>query len=134
MDIRFTHVCLLVRDFKACFRFYRDILGFKATEGDENGGYASFETGNAAIALFGRTAMADAIGKGDLPLDAECQDTASLIFEVPDVDGATRELKSKGCRFDTELTDQPGWGIRAAHFRDPYGKLIEINQPLNRTE
>ena len=134
MDITFTHVRLLVKDFKASFRFYRDILGLRPVWGDENGGYADFETGSAAIALFGRTAMADAVGKGDLPLEAPCKDTACLIFEVPDVDGAAHELNSKGCQFETEPTDHPGWGIRAAHFRDPDGNLIEINQPLDQTE
>ena len=134
MDIRFTHVRLLVKDFKACFRFYRDTLGFTPVWGDENGGYADFETGSVAIAMFDRSAMADAIGKGHLPLEAACKDTAALIFEVPDVDGAAHELKSKGCQFETEPADQSGWGIRAAHFRDPDGNLLEINQPLNRTD
>ncbi len=134
MDIRLTHVRLLVKDFKACFRFYRDILGLEPVWGDESGAYANFETGSVAIALFGRAAMADTIGKGDLPLEAASKDTACLIFEVPDVDGAAHGLKSKGCRFETEPTDYSGWGIRAAHFRDPDGNLIEINQPLNLNE
>jgi catechol 2,3-dioxygenase-like lactoylglutathione lyase family enzyme len=30
--------------------------------------------------------------------------------------------------------DRPEWGIRTAHFRDPDGNLIEINQPLKETE
>ncbi len=133
MDIRFTHVRLLVKDFKACFRFYRDTLGFTPVWGDESGGYADFSTGSVAIAMFDRTAMADAIGKGHLPLEAPCKDTAALIFEVPDVDGATHELKRTGCQFETEPADQSGWGVRTAHFRDPDGNLIEINQPLNST-
>ena len=134
MDIRFTHVRLLVKDFKACFRFYRDILGLKPVWGDESGGYAAFDTGSVAIALFGRAAMADVIGKGGLPLEAASKDTGALIFEVPDVAGAAQELKGKGCQFETEPTDQSAWGVRTAHFRDPDGNLIEINQPLNRTE
>ncbi|MFV9644620.1 MAG: VOC family protein, partial [Desulfobacterales bacterium] len=51
-------------------------------------------------------------------------------FEVPNVDKATQELKAKGVVFETEPTDRSVWGIRTAHFRDPDGNLIEINQAL----
>ncbi len=114
--------------------FYRDVFGYKAIWGDENSGYADFETESAIIALFGRDAMADAVGKSDLPSDVTSQDTASLIFEVPNVDRASQELKTKGVVFETEPMDRPEWGIRTAHFRDPDGNLIEINQPLKETE
>ncbi|MBT9437999.1 MAG: VOC family protein [Desulfobacterales bacterium] len=134
MEIKFTHVRLLVKDYQLCFRFYRDMLGFKAIWGDESGGYADFETGSAIIALFGRNAMADAIGKSGLPFEAAAQDTVSLIFEVPNVDEATQELKAKGVVFETEPTDRSVWGIRTAHFRDPDGNLIEINHALSESE
>jgi len=56
------------------------------------------------------------------------------LFEVPNVDRASQELKTKGVVFETEPMDRPEWGIRTAHFRDPDGNLIEINQPLKETE
>ena len=134
MDMKFTHIRLLVKNYQSCFNFYRDVFGYNAIWGDENSGYADFETESAIIALFGRDAMADAVGKSGLPSDVTSQDTASLIFEVPNVDRASQELKTKGVVFETEPMDRPEWGIRTAHFRDPDGNLIEINQPLKETE
>jgi hypothetical protein len=53
-----------------------------------------------------------------------------LVMEVPDVDQAVRELLARGIVFLAQPTDQPGWGIRAAHLRDPEGRLIELMTPL----
>jgi catechol 2,3-dioxygenase-like lactoylglutathione lyase family enzyme len=41
--MRLTHVRLLVDDFAACFRFYRDVVGLARTFGDETSGYADFK-------------------------------------------------------------------------------------------
>ena len=35
--MKLTHVRLLVNDFDACFRFYRDVMGFQVQWGDEGG-------------------------------------------------------------------------------------------------
>lgn len=37
-----THIRLLVDNYKDCFHFYKDILGFEVTWGDENSNYADF--------------------------------------------------------------------------------------------
>ena len=44
-----THIRLLVKDFDACFRFYRDVMGFRALWGDEGSGYANFEVGGCLL-------------------------------------------------------------------------------------
>ena len=62
MNFKFTFTRLLVADFKTCFRFYRDVLGFTATYGDENGTYADFETGGGTIARFDKKEMGAAVG------------------------------------------------------------------------
>lgn len=41
MKLKFVR--LLVDDFPACFRFYRDVMRFTPTFGDEHDGYADFE-------------------------------------------------------------------------------------------
>lgn len=131
VDLRYTHTRLLVRDYAACFRFYRDVLGFSAGFGDESSGYADFETGAVTIALFDRHEMAEAVGTAGLPAAAERQDDVALILAVDDVNQAHRALTARGVQFVTEPHDRPEWGIRVAHFRDPDGTLLEIYQSLS---
>jgi catechol 2,3-dioxygenase-like lactoylglutathione lyase family enzyme len=53
--MKLTFVRLLVNDYPACFRFYRDAMGFPVTFGDEEGGYADFDAGSdVSLALFVR--------------------------------------------------------------------------------
>lgn len=77
--MKLSHVRLLVTEFTACFRFYRDVMG----------------------------------------------------FAVADVDEAVARLKAQQVEILNEPLDYPQGDIRVAHFRDPSGNLIEINQPLS---
>lgn len=133
MHPRLTHVRLLVQDYPACFRFYRDVLDFEVAWGEEHGQYADFRAGDATLALYKRELMAEAVGTSDRPADVDAQDRAALIFEIEDVDAAWEQLKARGVRFVTEPQDRPDWGIRTAHFRDPDGNLIEIYRDLSPT-
>ncbi len=130
MPFKFTYTRMLVTDFKACFLFYRDILGFKATFGSEDDVYADFDTGGVTLALFGRATMSEAVGTASLPARASSQDAVCLCFGVENVDAACEQLKVKGVGLVSEPADRADWGIRTAHFRDPDGNLIEISQPL----
>ncbi len=133
MEIKLTHARLLVTDFKACFRFYRDVMGFEVGWGGEDDSYADFKAGSADIALFGQNAMAKEVGTSDFPTHAQSQDVCCLIFSVASVDTAVATLKDRGATFETEPQDHPEWGIRTAHLRDSEGNLIEINEPLQKT-
>ena len=125
--MRLYSVRLLVDDFDACFRFYRDVIGLEPVWGAEGGRYADFKAGNSAsVALFKRGLMAEAVGTLDMPSDASCQDRTVLVIEVDDVDDAVPALRAKGAVFVTEPKDYPAWTIRAAHLRDPDGNLIEL--------
>lgn len=130
MTLRPTFNRLLVTEFAACYRFYRDVLGFSPTFGAEEDVYADFNTGGIGLALFRRELMAEAVGTAGLPSTAECQDRAAFIYEVDDVDQACNELQAKGVALATMPEDRPLWGIRTAHFRDPDGNLLEVNAPL----
>lgn len=130
MEPRSTHARILVSDFRACFRFYRDVLGLELTWGDEDGDYASFRAGDAQLALYKRPLMAEAVGAADRPAQAECQDRFALIFPVDDVDETCRQSRERGVSFINTPADRPKWGIRAAHFRDPEGNLLEIYTDL----
>ena len=126
-----VHARLLVKDYRACLPFYRDIMEFSVTWDDGN--YASFQDGDLRLAIFKRDMMAEAIGNTDKVFDAECQDKLALIFEVVDVDDYYQQMKNKGVQFIKEPLDYPSWGIRAAYFRDPDGNLIEINCGIKTT-
>lgn len=128
-NMTFTHARLLVTDYASCFYFYRDVLGFEVTWGDEDSNYADFDAGDATLALFDRTAMADAVGTTEKQTKADQQDDVAVIFRVDSVDDTYRELRDD-VEFDTEPHDRPDWGIRVAYFRDPDGTLLEINEPL----
>lgn len=122
------HTRLLIQDYQACLHFYRDIMGFEITW--EDGDYASFQEGEIRLAIFKRELMSEAIQTTGMVVDAECQDIFALIIEVSNVDKYYQQLKEKGVEFAKVPQDYPGWGIRAAHFRDPDGNLIEINSGL----
>jgi lactoylglutathione lyase len=128
---RLTHVRLLVMDFPACFRFYRDVLGFEVLWGEEGGRYADFKAGDAIVALYDRRLMAEAVRTAHLPSEGDAQDRVALIFAVDDVDAASEQLRARGIKLVTEPQDRPDWGIRTAHFRDPDGNLMEIYRDLS---
>lgn len=130
MGYKYNYTRLLVSNFKACFLFYRDVMGFQATYGTENDTYADFDTGEVGIALFDKLEMSKAVGTAHLPADAKVQDKVCLIFAVEDVDAICQQLKKQGIPMIAEQSDHPDWGIRSAYFRDPDGNLIEINQSL----
>lgn len=128
--MRFTHLRLLVKDYRSSFFFYTEVMGFKCMWGDLESGYADLKTGNTLIALFNRQAMADAVGAGHLPQGDDIQDRSSMIFEVESVNDIADALEKKGIELLTEPQDRPEWGIRTAHLRDPDGNLIELFENL----
>lgn len=122
--MRFSQARVLVDDFGACFRFYRDILGLTPTFGDETSGYADFAAGGATIALFERPEQAEAVAL------RPAGDGALLGLAVHDVGGAVEALRARGASFEGEPVDRADWGIRVAYLRDPAGTLIELHQSI----
>ena len=130
MNFKYDYTRLLVSNFKACFQFYQDAMGFKASYGTENDTYADFDTGAVSIALFDQQEMSETVGTSNLPPQAISQDKVCLIFGVEDVDETCQQLLKQGIPLSTGPANHPDWGIRCAYLRDPAGNLIEINQPL----
>ena len=119
--MRFSQVRLLVEDFGAAFRFYRDTLGLAAGFGDESSGYASFDTGTGTVAIYERT------GQGNVVELRQPGDSTLLVLEVDDVDASVSAL---GEFLVQAPVDQPEWGGRVAYLRDPAGNLLELFQSL----
>jgi lactoylglutathione lyase len=133
--VRSFHLRLVVADFEACFRFYRDVLGLKVTWGEEDdgsaAGYASFEASDGTtFSINDQSVFAPVVGFETREPGEAVKDRAALIFEVEDVVAEAARLRALGIAFETEPTAYPGFGIRAAHLRDPDGNLIEINELL----
>lgn len=135
--MKVTHVRLLVADFRACFHFYRDVMGFDVHWGNIDGGYASFLVGQGEsflLSIFDRGAMAEVVGTAHLPPRVMCQDASMLIVQAEDVDTAVSELHKRGARDVSEPQDHPDWGIRSVYLRDPDGYLIELFSDMPRSE
>jgi catechol 2,3-dioxygenase-like lactoylglutathione lyase family enzyme len=132
MSYKVSHVRLLVNNFAECFRFYSEVLKMEHRAGDENGPYVEFlADGKLILALFRRDYMAQVAAVSDKPADASVQDIAALVIEVDDVDALAEELQNAGVTLVNTPMDMEQWVLRVAHFRDPAGNLIEINQPLS---
>lgn len=106
--MRFSQARLLVDDFGAAFRFYRDTPGLAVGFGDETSGYASFDTGTGAVAIFERA------GQGNVVELRPAGDSTLLVLDA----------HAQAPR------DQPEWGGRVAYLRDPSGNLIELFESL----
>lgn len=130
--MRCSYIRLLVNDYEACFRFYSDVLGLSVLWGDENSRYAEFDVASGTrLAINQREVMAEALETDTADPELPHQDRLAVIFEVDDVDGTAERLVNDGARQVMEPRDWTAWGIRAAHFRDPDGYLLEINRPLS---
>lgn len=120
-----VHVRLLAGDFQKTFDFYKNTLGLKPGFVSE-GVYADFSLGQTMFGLFSKKLMdaevaGSPIGDGDNDV---------LILQVDSVDKTYEKLHSAGVHFVTAPYDKEVWFLRVAHFRDPDGHLIEINEPL----
>ncbi len=130
MTYKYEFTRLLVSNFKTCFLFYRDVLGFQVGFGTENDTYADFMVDAVSISLFDKQEMSEVVHTSHLPAMLNAQDKVCLVFAVESVDNACQQLKARGVQLEVAPTDHADWGVRTAHFRDPDGNLIEINQPI----
>jgi Lactoylglutathione lyase and related lyases len=130
--MKFSNVRLLVKDFKKCFKFYNEVLGFEPLWGDVDGCYASFKVaeGIEGLAIFVSDFMAPAVGNADKSQPVGFREKSIVSFEVENVDDTYHALITKGISFINQPADMPDWGMRVVHFRDPEENLIELFTPL----
>ncbi|MBB5179190.1 catechol 2,3-dioxygenase-like lactoylglutathione lyase family enzyme [Planomicrobium koreense] len=119
-----THTRLLVDNYKECFLFYRDVLGFDVKSGDENSAAADLQFNHCTVELAERSLIAPTPDSlvASSPL-------GTVIFEVENTEAAYERLRHS-VKFITSPTVQGGQGGKVAHFRDPAGTLIELNEAI----
>lgn len=130
--MKFSNVRLLVKNYKKCYKFYTEQLGFEPLWGDENGCYASFKVANGieGFAIFVSDLMAPAVGNVEKSQPIGGREKSMVVFEVENVDDTYQVLLAKGVSFINKPTDMPDWGMRVVHLRDPEENLIELFTPL----
>ena len=124
---------LLVSDFPASLKFWRDIMMLPMTFGDETMGYAYFDMGNAGLELLSRDGFADSLGEAtstSMPGGHQ----AVIVFRVDDVDATYVDLVKRGATAIAEPQDRPVWQARTAHLSDPDGYLVEIYSQLQASD
>ena len=132
MDYDLNYIRLLTDHFDEMWDFYAIKLGMNTRLGKENGVYEEFFTKGSRLSIYKRDYMGNALKKNLVKFPDHPQDTVVIILQVPNVDDAYEELKSRGVEFITKPADREEWIIRTAHIRDPDGNLIELNEPIRK--
>jgi catechol 2,3-dioxygenase-like lactoylglutathione lyase family enzyme len=123
--MKINAIVLFIRNFEACEKFYREILGLKIKSRDV--GFISFELeGDQELALMSLDAASQMISKKAIQPSQKSVPRTLLAIFVEDTDKSYEELKARGVEFVKPPTTQP-WGQRTAYFRDPDGNLWEIS-------
>ena len=126
--MKFSNVRLLVKDYKKCFEFYTQKLGFEAAF--DMGVYASFKVaeGIEGLAIFVSDDMASFIGNTDKSQPGGYREKSMVSFEVECVDTTYNALKAKGVEFINEPTDWHAAFMRVVHLYDPEENLINFSR------
>jgi len=132
-QMKLVNIRLLTDRLPEMFRFYADILKFEVIWGNEHSDYASFRNGDgASLSLYGRGAMARALGTKPETSDRAGHDYSVIGFETENLDERAAEFIDRGAKLVAAPCNRPDWGIRTVHLRDPDGNLLEFFSVLPR--
>jgi catechol 2,3-dioxygenase-like lactoylglutathione lyase family enzyme len=123
--MQLTQTRLIVSDFAAAFRYYRDVIGLTPQFADAQPPYAALKPAEgSALALHDQAALHETIG-------SELRDTDRFLIclRVEDLEGYLAEVTARGGVVVAGPITQDG-RIRTAYLRDPAGNLTEIQQWL----
>ncbi|MGK7950475.1 MAG: VOC family protein [Xenococcaceae cyanobacterium] len=128
MKFQYIYTRLYVKDCRACYEFYHDILGLEATFISEMDTYVELTDGQVKLTLLNQNKIKEYLGtKTNFLFEGNC-DRIAVSFQVEDVEEACQYLKTKGVEIISPAWDIPDWGIKIAFIRDPEGNLIELTQ------
>lgn len=130
VDAELKAIRLLVDDYEACVRFYRDLLGCEPHYGSEDTAIIDFGFGckPTMLALFDSKTSEGADEAVERPDGG--RDGLILVFRVDCVDALYERLRDRGVQFLFPPRDFPDLKVRGTRFRDPQGNLLEINEGL----
>lgn len=118
---------LIVRDVKKCAEFYRDKLGFKLQELQDDFAYLKIgEKGVPGVALVSVKGLAGELSEEKVRPRKDANYSSYFAIFLDDADREYEELRRKGVHFVKPPTTRPG-GQRYAFFEDPEGNLWEIS-------
>ena len=126
---------LFVDDMPTMVRFYRDVLGFEITEGEDAVNVYLIKDGTLFM-LYERNNFEKMTSRKYEYLKGFNGhfEIALYVDTFEEVDSHYAEVVAKGARPVLEPTTEP-WGQRTCYIADPEGNLIEIgsfNKPFER--
>lgn len=125
--MKLNYIPLIVGDFPAAVRFWRDVAKLPPTYSDEAMGFASFDTGSTTLLLLSSAlAQMNKIASSEQPQ----AHSMYLSFQVEDVDATYADLLAGSATSVYEPQDFPHMQARQAHVADPDGHLVELYTPF----
>jgi predicted enzyme related to lactoylglutathione lyase len=112
-------ISVLVSDWQAARKWYRETLGLQEGFVTEEGGWAEFSgPGQVTIGLNALNGEAHP-GPG----------ATAMVFGVDDIARARAELETRGVQFLGPTDELPGM-VRLARFQDPDGNVMMLAESL----
>jgi lactoylglutathione lyase len=128
--VHLTQTRLVVTDFDATFRYYRDVIGLTPQFDPPQPPYAAFKPDlGSALALHERADLATTLGDALRVTDERGGDQAMVALRVDDLADYLAGAVERGAVVAAGPVEFDG-RIRSAYLRDPEGNLVEIQQWL----
>lgn len=128
MKFQYVYTRLYVKDCRACYQFYHDVLGLEATFASEIDNYVELTDGKVKLTLLNQNKIKEYLGTKTKFNFESSSDRISVSFQVSDVEQACEYLKAKGVEIVSPPWNVIDWGMKLALVRDPEGNLIELSQ------
>jgi predicted enzyme related to lactoylglutathione lyase len=120
---------LIVRDFDAALRFYRDVIGL---EGEGESPYAEFTSNACRLVLLDHAFWKTVGGAAGPTPRAWKREGVVLAVQSEDADREYQRIKAQGVAIASPPTDRPMMGLRNFQVYDPDGNIVEVTSPLKK--